>query len=93
MKRESSTARNSSKMSDRPEALRLAHYFSTSEGFWMGLQADYGLEEARNHPGKRLQQEVRTLLREFCENQCCTVMHNTANWRIGRPSNSLIIKV
>ena len=28
-------------------ALRLARYFGTSERFWMGLQADYDLEEAR----------------------------------------------
>ena len=28
-------------------ALRLARYFGTSEAFWMGLQADYDLEEAR----------------------------------------------
>jgi addiction module HigA family antidote len=41
-------------------ALRLARYFGTSEEFWMGLQADYDLEEARNRLGKRLRQEVRT---------------------------------
>ena len=41
-------------------ALRLARYFGTSEGFWMGLQADYDLEEARDRLGDRLQQEVRT---------------------------------
>jgi len=41
-------------------ALRLARYFGTSEEFWMGLQADYDLEEARNKLGKRLQQEVLT---------------------------------
>lgn len=29
-------------------ALRLAKAFGTSEQFWMGLQADYELEEARN---------------------------------------------
>ena len=28
-------------------ALRLAQAFGTSERFWMGLQADYDLEEAR----------------------------------------------
>jgi len=28
-------------------ALRLAVVFGTSEGFWLGLQADYDLEEAR----------------------------------------------
>ena len=41
-------------------ALRLARYFGTSEEFWMGLQADFALEEARNKLGSRLQQEVRT---------------------------------
>ena len=39
-------------------ALRLARYFGTSEAFWMGLQADYDLEEARNRLGKRLQTDV-----------------------------------
>ncbi len=28
-------------------ALRLAKAFGTSEGFWLGLQADHDLEEAR----------------------------------------------
>jgi addiction module HigA family antidote len=28
-------------------ALRLARYLGTSEAFWMGLQADYDLEETR----------------------------------------------
>ncbi len=41
-------------------ALRLARYFGTSEGFWMGLQADYELEEARTRLGDRLKREVRT---------------------------------
>ena len=41
-------------------ALRLARYFGTSEGFWMGLQADYDLEQARDRLGDRLRQEVRT---------------------------------
>ena len=39
-------------------ALRLARYFGTSESFWMGLQADYDLEEARARLGDRLR-EVR----------------------------------
>jgi len=34
-------------------ALRLARYFGTSEAFWMGLQADYDLEEARESFGNR----------------------------------------
>ena len=40
-------------------ALRLARYFGTSEAFWMGLQADYDLEEARERLGDRLDREVR----------------------------------
>ena len=41
-------------------ALRLARYFGTSEAFWMGLQADYDLEEARERLGNRLDREVRS---------------------------------
>ena len=41
-------------------ALRLARYFGTSEEFWMGLQTDYDLEEAREKLGNRLVQQVRT---------------------------------
>ncbi len=36
-------------------ALRLGHYFGTSEQFWMALQASFDLEEARNRLGGRLQ--------------------------------------
>lgn len=35
-------------------ALRLAAFFGTSEGFWLGLQADYDLEEARRGLGQEL---------------------------------------
>ena len=35
-------------------ALRLATFFGTSEGFWLGLQADYDLEETRHSIGKEL---------------------------------------
>ena len=35
-------------------ALRLAKVFGTSEGFWLGLQADYDLEESRNIIGADL---------------------------------------
>ena len=35
-------------------AVRLAKYFGTSESFWMGLQTDYDLEEARNVLGIKL---------------------------------------
>ena len=41
-------------------ALRLARYFGTPEAFWMGLQADYDLEEARERLGDRLDREVRS---------------------------------
>lgn len=37
-------------------ALRLAHYFGTSEQFWMALQASFDLEEARKRLGGRLKQ-------------------------------------
>ncbi len=39
-------------------ALRLARYFGVSEGFWMGLQADYDLEETRKALGNRLEREI-----------------------------------
>ena len=35
-------------------ALRLAKVFGTSEGFWLGLQADYDLEESRQAIGADL---------------------------------------
>ncbi len=35
-------------------AVRLAKYFGVSEQFWMGLQADYDLEEARRGIGREL---------------------------------------
>ncbi len=35
-------------------ALRLAKAFGTSEGFWLGLQADYDLEESRKIIGADL---------------------------------------
>ena len=35
-------------------ALRLARYFGISEQFWMGLQSDYDLEEARKHLGRKI---------------------------------------
>lgn len=35
-------------------ALRLARYFGTSEQFWMGLQSDFDLEEARKHLGRKI---------------------------------------
>ena len=35
-------------------ALRLAKTFGTSEGFWLGLQADYDVQEARKLIAKEL---------------------------------------
>lgn len=40
-------------------ALRLAQYFGVSPEFWMGLQADYDLEESRRKLGRRLGQITR----------------------------------
>ncbi|MCK9379960.1 MAG: HigA family addiction module antitoxin [Sulfuritalea sp.] len=40
-------------------ALRLAKTFGTSESFWMGLQADYDLEEARAKIATTLEQVQR----------------------------------
>ena len=37
-------------------ALRLAKAFGTSDGFWLGLQADYDLEESRKIIGADLDQ-------------------------------------
>ena len=40
-------------------ALRLAKAFGTSEQFWMGLQADYDLEEARSAAAEDLRKVRR----------------------------------
>ena len=40
-------------------ALRLSHYFGTSERFWMALQSSYELEEARSKLGARLKELER----------------------------------
>jgi antitoxin HigA-1 len=40
-------------------ALRLARYFRTSERFWVGLQVDYDLEEARRAAGEAIEREVQ----------------------------------
>ena len=40
-------------------ALRLARYFGTSAGFWLGLQMQYDLEVEEDALGARLQREVR----------------------------------
>ncbi len=36
-------------------AVRLAKYFNVSESFWMGLQSDYDIEEARQNLGRKLE--------------------------------------
>ena len=41
--------------------LRLARFFGISEGFWLGLQADYDLMETRRRLAGRLDKEVRPL--------------------------------
>jgi len=40
-------------------ALRLARALGTSERFWLGLQADYDLEEAERRLGPRLKEIER----------------------------------
>src|SRR5437764_3953453 len=42
-------------------ALRLARYFGTSERFWLGLQIDFDLEEARRILAGRLEREVKPI--------------------------------
>lgn len=42
-------------------ALRLARYFRTSERFWLGLQIDFDLEEARSALSDRLEKEVKPI--------------------------------
>jgi addiction module HigA family antidote len=42
-------------------ALRLARYFSTSDRFWLNLQARFDLETERDHLGHRLVDEVAVL--------------------------------
>lgn len=39
-------------------ALRLAGFFGTSPGFWVGLQADYDLELAERTVGEQIAREV-----------------------------------
>lgn len=42
-------------------ALRLSRYFSTSERFWLNLQARYDLEVEKDRLGDRLENEVKVL--------------------------------
>ncbi len=40
-------------------ALRLARYFGTSAEFWMGMQATFDLETARDRSGAEIEAQVR----------------------------------
>jgi addiction module HigA family antidote len=40
-------------------ALRLARYFGTSAEFWIGMQATYDLEMARDLIGPRIEAEIQ----------------------------------
>ncbi|MGH6720180.1 MAG: HigA family addiction module antitoxin [Alphaproteobacteria bacterium] len=40
-------------------ALRLARYFGTSPEFWMGMQASYDLETARDKVGAKIEAKVQ----------------------------------
>jgi len=40
-------------------ALRLARYFGTSAEFWIGMQATYDLEIARDEVGRRIEAEIQ----------------------------------
>jgi addiction module HigA family antidote len=40
-------------------ALRLARYFRTTAEFWMGMQATYDLELARDHVGAEIEDQVQ----------------------------------
>jgi len=42
-------------------ALRLARYFGTSERFWLSLQTDFDLEEARHHLGDAIDRDVKPI--------------------------------
>ena len=43
-------------------ALRLARYFGTSERFWLGLQLDFDLEEAKRELSEVIDREIRPAL-------------------------------
>jgi len=44
-------------------ALRLARFFGTTAGFWVGLQAEHDLEAAERAVGKKVQKEVTAFAR------------------------------
>ncbi len=39
-------------------SLRLARYFSTAPDFWMHLQLDHDMEQARHHLGQEIRQQI-----------------------------------
>jgi addiction module HigA family antidote len=43
-------------------ALRLARFFGTSAAFWIGLQAEHGLEVAERSMGDRIKREVASIV-------------------------------
>jgi len=45
-------------------ALRLSRYFGTSAEFWLGLQADYDLDMAKDRLADRIDHEVRVYASE-----------------------------
>lgn len=50
------------KRSITPEtALRLARYFGMSERFWLGLQMDFDLEEAKRSLASAIDREIRPM--------------------------------
>ncbi len=48
-------------------ALRLSRYFGTSAEFWLGLQADYDLDMAKDRLADRIDHEVRVYASEQME--------------------------
>jgi addiction module HigA family antidote len=44
-------------------ALRLARFFGTTPGFWVGLQAEHDLEAAERQVGEKVLREVSALSR------------------------------
>ena len=48
-------------------ALRLARYFGTSAEFWLGMQATFDLEQARDADGARISAEVSPARRESAQ--------------------------
>ena len=43
-------------------ALRISHFFGTTPEFWLNLQSTYDLKVTRESVGKKVEQEVRSLV-------------------------------